>query len=189
MDFENPSSAFAAEYGERVHRDVQAYANYSYVDNLMSSRMRNNLEVAGADLTAQTGSLWQFEGRDRGLAFTMGGKFLIPGDMKFRPYVGGGLGVLNLKRRITEQQRGDVSEAFYALTGVNDGVIDAGETSVTKPLGEVVLGIGGAFGRTYVDVEYSTATCFTRPSPSSLADYLRPGNSFLGCWVLGGWVR
>ena len=55
-----------------------------------------------------------FAGRDRGLAFTMGGKFLIPADMKFRPYVGRrASGVLNLKRRITERDFGDVSETFY----------------------------------------------------------------------------
>ena len=80
------------EYGERVHRDVMAYANFTTCDNLMSSRMRDNLVVAGDDLTAQTGMPWQFAGRDRGLAFTMGGKFLIPADMSSVPMSAAGSG-------------------------------------------------------------------------------------------------
>ena len=37
----------------------------------------------------------------------------------------------------------------------------------TKPLGEVVLGIGGAFGRTYVDVEYEYRYMFHSSEPVS----------------------
>jgi hypothetical protein len=160
MDFKNPASVFAVEYGERVHHDVIAYANFNYVHNLMSTRMRDNLVVAGDDLTALTGVPWEFVGRDRGLAFSMGGKFLIPADMQFRPYVGGGLGILNLKRRIIERDFGDVSETFFEMTGLNDGVIDAGTTSTTKPLAEVMLGVSGATGRTYLDFAYRYRRAF-----------------------------
>ena len=161
LDFEDPSFTFAAEYGERVlHRDVQAYANFSYVDNLMSQRMRDNLVLAGEDLTALTGVPWQFSGHDRGLAFTIGGKFLFPADLKFRPYVGGGFGILNLRRYVTERDLGDVSETFYDLTGLNDGVMDAGAVSANKPLAEILIGAGGAFGRTYIDVAYRYRKAF-----------------------------
>jgi hypothetical protein len=165
MDFERPAAAFAVEYGERVHQDVLAYANFGYVHDLMSARMQNNLDLASDALSAATGLPWEFTGRDRGLAFTMGGKFLIPADMKFRPYVGGGLGVLNLKRRITERDLGDYTELFYPTTGLNDAVIDGGLTSTTKPLAEVMLGVSGAMGRTYIDVAYRYRRAFNSYEP------------------------
>ncbi len=148
LDFEHPSAAVAVEYGERLHRDVQAYANLGFVNNVMSDLMRAHLGTA-SDLIGV-----QFAGRDRALTFTMGGKFLMPADMRFRPYVGAGFGLINVKRRISEREFGDTSDIFYEMTGLNDGVINAGQTSVTKPLGEVLLGAGGAFNRTYVDIAY-----------------------------------
>jgi hypothetical protein len=160
VDFERPATAVAVEFGERVHRDVQAYALLSYVDNLMSERMRGNLALAGAELSQSTGVPWEFRGRDRGLAFTVGGKFLFPGQMAFRPYFGGGLGVLNVKRRIQERDLGDVSGSFFALTGRGDGIVGAGETAVTRPLAEVVLGASGPAGRAYLDIAYRYRRAF-----------------------------
>ena len=160
VDFEDPAFMFAAEYGERLHRDVQAYANFSYIDNLMSTRMRDNLVLAGDQLTASTGVPWEFTGHDRGMAFVIGGKFLMPADLKFRPYVGGGFGILNLRRYVTERDLGDVSESFYDLTGLNDGVMDAGAISANKAMAEILIGAGGAFGRTYIDVAYRYRKAF-----------------------------
>ena len=160
VEFEEPTAMFAVEYGERVHTDVQAYANLSYVTDLMSERMQQNLVLAGETLTVLDGILWEFEGRDRGMAFTVGGKFLMPITARFRPYVGGGLGILNLKRRISERDLGDVTDGFYGLTGLNDGVMDAGATSATKPLAEILVGFGGAAGRTYVDIAYRYRRAF-----------------------------
>jgi hypothetical protein len=161
LEFEQPSFTFAVEYGERLHRDVQAYANLSYIENLMSDRMDANLVAAGATLTALDGVLWEFAGRDRGLAFTVGGKFLMPINSRLRPYVGAGFGLLNLKRRITERDLGDVTDEYFLLgdlgvpsENLNDGRMRFGESAVTKPLGEVMLGVGGALGRAYVDVAY-----------------------------------
>ena len=159
-DFERPATAVAVEYGERVHRDVQAYVAFGYVENLMSERMRGNLDLAGMELSQSTGVPWEFHGRDRGLTFTVGGKYLLPANRAFRPYVGGGLGVLNLKRRITERDLGDVSGTFFDLTGRNDGIIDAGATSVTRPLAEIILGAGGAAGRAYFDIAYRDRKAF-----------------------------
>lgn len=154
INFEHPATAVGAEYGERVHRDVFAYVALNYVDNLMSERARNNVVLAGEALTAATGVPWEFNGRDRGLAFAMGAKFMLPADMRVRPYAGAGFGMINLKRRINERDLGDVTDTFYDLTGLTDGIIDAGQTSITKPMAEVLLGLGGAVGRTYVDVAY-----------------------------------
>lgn len=155
LEFENFSPAIAAEYGERVHRHVYAYANLRYVDNLMGDAMRTNLETASQDLGLD------FSGRDRALTFTVGAKFFLPNDSRFRPYFGAGLGLLNLKRRIQERTLGDVSDAFYGLTGLNDGVVDAGRTASTTAMGEVMLGFSGALSnRTYLDVAYRYGSSF-----------------------------
>jgi hypothetical protein len=166
VTFETPTATFAVEYGERVTPDVQAYANISYTHDLMSDRMRQYLLDAGATLTALDGVNWEFIGRDRGLSFTAGGKFLMPVNLRIRPYVGGGLGILNLRRRITEDHLGDVSESFYDLSGgLYDGVISAGSVSANKPLAEVLLGVGGAFGQTYIDVGYRYRKAFNTFEP------------------------
>src|SRR5690554_4647093 len=46
IDFEHPSTAVAIEYDERLHRDVQAYANFGFVNNVMSDLMRSHLRTA-----------------------------------------------------------------------------------------------------------------------------------------------
>ena len=165
VKFDDPTATFAVEWGERLHHDVQAYANLGYVSNLMSDRMEDNLVLAGDTLTAIDGVLWEFKGRDRGIAFTVGGKWLAPIKSRMRPYIGGGFGLLNLQREITERDLGDVSEGFFLLTGLNDGVFDAGDTSTTKPLGEILIGVSGAIGRAYLDVGYRYRKAFNSFEP------------------------
>jgi opacity protein-like surface antigen len=148
-DFNNATASVAIEYGERISHNVSAYANLSYIENVMSDKMHQNLGDAGSMLSQQ------FTGHDRGLTFTMGGRYLMPTARRVRPYVGGGLGLANLKRTINEATFGDVSETFFFMTGLNDGVIDAGKSSTTRPLGEVIAGVSAAFqNRAYVDVKY-----------------------------------
>ena len=64
-------ATFAGEYGERVTDHVQAYANITHFDDLMSDAMRDRLAMAAAELTDLTGEAWDFSGRDRGLAVTV----------------------------------------------------------------------------------------------------------------------
>jgi opacity protein-like surface antigen len=155
QNFENATASVAFEYGERVSRNVTAYANFSFIDNLMSDPMRQNLDSASSMLGQE------FSGRDRGLAFTMGGKYLLPTGRRVRPYFGGGFGLINLKRYISEQTFGDVTNTFFFMTGLNDGVIDAGESATTKPLGELIAGVSAAMNnRTYVDVKYRYGRVF-----------------------------
>jgi hypothetical protein len=121
----------------------------------MSDQMRQNLVAAGEILTAGTGQLWEFRGHDRGLAFTAGAKYLFPTRSTLRPYVGGGFGVLNLDRTIRERDLGDVTGEFFLLTSLpGDGIIAATETYTTDPLAEAIVGVSGAFGRTFLDVSY-----------------------------------
>ena len=142
----------AAEYGEKVTRNSQAYANVSYFDNVMTDRMRDNLAAAAASIKAITGVSRSFSGRDRGLAFTAGGKYQ-PGT-RVRPYIGVGGGAFNIERTITEATLGDVSLEFAQQTAYGDGVVTGGSTNVTKPLAEVVAGIGFVTRNMYIDVGY-----------------------------------
>ena len=155
QDFNNPTVVVGGEYGERVHKDVYAYAELTYLDNLMSQLMRNHLDAASANYGAS------FNGRDRGLAFTMGAKFMLPSSVRYRPYFGGGFGLINLERSINEPLMGDVTLTFSELTGLNDGVVPPGQNSTTKPLGEVVGGLAIPFNRRgYFDVKYRYGRVF-----------------------------
>ena len=154
-DFGNVSGGVAIEYQERVARDVSAYANFSWMSNLMSDKMRQNLDLASSMLGSE------FTGRDRGMMFTMGAKYFVHTQRRIRPYFGGGAGIANLKRTIKESTFGDVSESFFFMTGLNDGVIDAGKNSTTNPLAEGMVGVAAAFkNRAYVDVHYKYGHIF-----------------------------
>ena len=142
----------AAEYGEKVTRNSQAYVNLSFFDDVMTDQMRANLAAAAASIKAVTGVNHSFAGRDRGVAFTGGGKYQ-PGT-RIRPYIGAGAGGFNIERTITEGTLGDVSQAFAQQTSYGDGVVTAGSTNATKPLAEVVGGIGFVTRNMYIDVGY-----------------------------------
>ena len=150
----------STEIAENMTPDVQAYISFWYFDNLMSSTARNQLSQIGSYLTAVTGVPWQFNGRDRGRSFTAGGKFLIPTGTVVRPYVGGGVGALNLRRTITERTRGNLTNAFLTTYGVSDGVVDTTQTNTTRPMGELAGGVGIVIRRAYVDVGYRYRKAF-----------------------------
>ena len=150
----------AGEYGERITSHVQAFANVSYLDDLMSARMQHNLTAASLLLSSTTRAPWHFSGRDRGIALTLGAKFLPLSRGAFRPYLGAGFGALNLNRTVTEESLGDVTASFGEEFGVSDGNIDVTDTSATKPLGEAVAGVNVVTGRTYVDVNYRYRKAF-----------------------------
>jgi Outer membrane protein beta-barrel domain len=155
LDFENPTTVVGGEFGERVHRDVYAYVGLTYLDNLMSQQMRDYLDQASANLGAS------FTGRDRGLAFTLGAKYLLPTTARLRPYFGGGFGLMNLERTISDPLIGDVTRIFPAISGLNDGVVPSGENATTNPLGELLVGFGGPFNRRgYFDVKYRYGRVF-----------------------------
>jgi hypothetical protein len=145
-------AAFAAEYGEMMGRWAQAYVSVSYFDNLMQSQTRNDLTAISSALTAITGTTWQITGRDRGIAGTGGGKFVAPLGF-LRPYVGGGGGVINIKRTISDPRFGDVKQAVFNDFLVGDVAL-VGIEPQTKPLGEIVAGVGVILGHTYVDAAY-----------------------------------
>jgi hypothetical protein len=68
-----PRLQFAVEYGERLDNHVTAFATLTYFNDLMTDRMRSNLTRANAMLAASTGSTWTLQGRDQGLALSVGG--------------------------------------------------------------------------------------------------------------------
>lgn len=148
------SATFGVEIAERMSRRTQAYASLMYVDNLFSDRAAADLVSLTNYLGAVTGNAYQFTGRDRGLAFSGGAKYLISQGPTFRPYVGGGPGLLSVQRTITEASLGDVSDPLIGLYGAPDGLINPSKVSSFKPYGEFILGSGIAAGRTYVDVSY-----------------------------------
>jgi hypothetical protein len=150
----------SAEIAENMTSDLQAYMSFWYYDNLLSSAARNQLAQVGSYLTSVTGVPWQFEGRDRGRSFTVGGKFLIPTGTGVRPYVGGGVGALNLRPTITERTRGIVTGPFLTTYGVSDGVIDITQTNTTLPMGELAGGVGIVIRHAYIDVGYRYRKAF-----------------------------
>jgi hypothetical protein len=143
----------SAEIAENVTPKVQVYMSAAYYENIMSQTARDQLAQVGTTLTAVTGTPWVFQGRDRGRSFTVGGKFMAPSG-SVRPYVGGGVGALNLRRTIREQSRGNITTAYLAQFGSGDGVVDPTQTNTTKPMVEVAGGVGAVIRRAYLDVGY-----------------------------------
>ena len=148
------AAAFAIELGESLNRRVQAYTAFTFFDDLMSTGARDNLAALGPAISRATGAEWQLHGRDRGLAFSGGAKYLISEGSSVRPYIGGGPGGLNIRRSISERTLGDVTDAVVLAFGAPDGMIDPAKVSTFKPMAEVLAGVGITTGRTYVDIGY-----------------------------------
>ena len=154
------SATFGVEIGERIGRRVQAYVAFTYFDDLLNDRAAADLVSLAAHLENITGQSYDFSGRDRGLAFSGGAKYLISTGPRVRPYVGAAPGVLNIQRVITDRYLGDVSDPVIGLYGAPDGVINPYEVSSFKPMAEFIAGVGIAVGRTYVDVGYRYRAVF-----------------------------
>jgi hypothetical protein len=150
----------SAEIAENMTRNVQAYMSAGYYDNIMSDAAANQLAVVGNTLTALTGTPWVFSGRDKARSFTFGAKVLMPVTSSVHPYVGGGFGALNVRRTISEQSRGNVTQAYLASFGSPDAVIDPTNTDTTHPMGEVAAGVGAVIKRAYVDFGYRYRRAF-----------------------------
>ena len=148
------ATTFGVEIGETLHPRVQAYAAFNYFDNLFNDQAASDLSGLASYLTTVTGDIWELSGRDRGLAFSGGARYRLFDGSTFRPYVGGGPGVLNLRRTITERTLGDISDPVLVVFGAPDGFIDAREESTFRGMAEFIAGVGIASGRTYVDVGY-----------------------------------
>jgi opacity protein-like surface antigen len=163
----NRSASISAEIAENVHPNIQIYANAAYYDNLLSDASRNQLTAVAQELTIATGTPWEFSGRDQGRSFSFGAK-LVKATGGMRPYVGAGIGVLNVRRTIVERFRGNLTDSFVAEFGSADGVLDVTQTNTNKPLGEVGAGVGFVVGRRgYVDFGYRYRKPFHTPGPSS----------------------
>lgn len=151
---------FSAEIGDHVTRDVQVYATLSYHDDLMSDAARAHLAEVSRNLSAFTGSPWNFQGRDRAYALTVGAKYLFGTSPVVRPYVGAGVGLINFQRIVREQSRGDITAAFLTEFAVGDGVVDVTQEDTTKPLGEIGAGVGVVVGPAYLDFGYRFRKAF-----------------------------
>ena len=162
----NRSASISAEIAENVHPNVQIYANAAFYDNLLTDVSRDQLTTVAEALTLATGAPWEFSGRDRGRSFSFGTKF-VKASGGMRPYVGAGLGVLNVRRTVIERFRGNLTDSFLAEFGSADGVIDITQTNTNKPLGELAAGVGVVVGRRgYVDFGYRYRKAFHSPGQS-----------------------
>jgi hypothetical protein len=143
-----------AEIAENMTRNLQAYMSVVFYDNIMSDTATNQLAQVGSALTTITGTPWVFVGRDRGRSFTFGARVLMPGSASVHPYVGGGFGALNVRRKIEEASRGNITKAYLAQFGSADGVVDATDTDTTHPMAEVAVGVGAVVRGAYLDFGY-----------------------------------
>jgi hypothetical protein len=164
------AATFGIEIGEQLNDRTQAYAAFTYFDNLFSDRAAADLNSLAATLTTINGEPWVFTGRDRGLGFSGGARYLLSTGSA-RPYVGGGPGVMNVRRSVSEAALGDVSDPLLATFGAPDGFIDATKMSTFKPMGEFIAGVGISSGRTYVDVGYRFRKVFRAAESFSFSQF------------------
>jgi opacity protein-like surface antigen len=150
---------FGVEIAENLARHAQAYVNFSYFDNLMDDSLRNALDARAASLTTLTGDPWSFSGRDRGMSLVAGGKYVFGGGI-VRPYVGGGAGVINLKREVLEARLGDVTQAVFNDYHLGEADLSLSTLGVTTSLVEGTVGVGIGSGHTHFDIGYRYRSAF-----------------------------
>jgi len=144
-------AALGIEVAERIGRHGEGYFAVSYFDNLMSTSLSDDLDATAARLATATGDRWAFTGKDRGVSVIGGGKYLFGGGT-FRPFVGGGAGLINLKRTVTDAHLGDVTRAVFNDFDLGDAELSLATESVIKPLVEGAFGVEMGSGRVHFDV-------------------------------------
>ena len=154
---------FGVEIAQNISNHGQAYATFSFVENLMGQSLRDGLDDRAARLTTLTGDTWSFTGRDRGVAFVAGGKYVL-GSGTVRPYVGAGAGTIHLKRTVLEARVGDVTRAVFNDYQLGDGDLSLATEGVTRPLVEAAFGVGIGSGRTHFDIGYRYRSAFRMAS-------------------------
>jgi opacity protein-like surface antigen len=154
---------FGVEVAEHLGRHGQAYATFSYFENLMGQPLRDSLEDQANRLTDLTGDLWSLSGRDRGVSFVVGGKYVF-GSGSIRPYVGAGAGVINLKRTVVEARLGDVTRAVFNDFGLGESDLSLASEGKTGPMVEAAFGVGIGSGRTHFDIGYRYRSAYEMSS-------------------------
>lgn len=162
---------FGAEVGENLTTHVQAYANFTYFDNLITDSAQSYLANLSATLTRLTASSWNLTGNDRGLSFSGGAKYLMLPGSAIRPYVGAGPGLINIRRTIYETDLGEISNEVLAVFGAPDGGINPEKEGSFKPMVEFAAGAGIAAGRTFVDVGYRFNKIYKTTEPLSFSQF------------------
>jgi hypothetical protein len=171
-----PAPVLGAEIAERVGRHAEVYVTMSYFENLMRQSLRDDLDAAAARLTTLTGDGWSFSGRDRGLAVVAGAKYAF-GTGAVRPYVGGGAGVINLKRSVTDTRVGDVTQAVFNDFNLGESDLSTTTEGISRPMLEALFGVQLGGRRTYFDIGYRYRSAFR------LADQLDFSQLALGIGV------
>jgi opacity protein-like surface antigen len=154
---------FGVEVAQNVGRHGQAYTTFSYFENLMQRSLRDSLDAKAAQLTTLTGDTWSLSGRDRGVAFVAGGKYLF-GSGSVRPYVGAGLGAINLRRTVLEARLGDVTRAVFNDFELGEADLSLATEGITRPLVEAAFGVGIGSGRTHFDIGYRYRSAYRMTS-------------------------
>ena len=161
------SATFAGEYGEDVHPRVQATVTIAYFENVMQQDFQDELAALSSGLTHVSGVGWNLQGRDRAVTLVVGGRYLAITDGAVRPYVGGGGGVINLRRTVLDPRVGNLTSAILTDFGIGDVTLVS--TSVTRPLLEGAFGVGFYSGPVYVDVGYRYKRAFHLSAPLDLS--------------------
>lgn len=154
---------FGVEVAENFGRHGQAYVTISYIENLMRQSLRDGLDARGAQLTTFTGDTWSLSGRDRGVAFVAGGRYLLGGG-SIRPYVGAGLGTINLKRTVVEARLGDVTRAVFNDFQLGEADLSLASEGITRPIVEAAVGLAIGSGRTHFDIGYRYRSAYRMAS-------------------------
>jgi opacity protein-like surface antigen len=152
------AATFAGEWGEDVSPHVQVHVTVSYFENLMRRDLTDDLSALSSSLTATTGTTWDLRGRDRGVTLIGAGRYLFNPQGTIRPYLGGGAGILNVKRRIVDPRVGDLTASVLSEFGV--GNLSITTQTLTRPLVEGGFGVGFFNGPVYVDVGYRYKRAF-----------------------------
>jgi opacity protein-like surface antigen len=82
------------------------------------------------------------------------------GDGTVRPYVGAGLGTINLNRTVVEAPIGDVTRAVFNDYQLGEPELSLATEGITRPIVEAAFGVGIGAGRTHFDVAYRYRRAF-----------------------------
>lgn len=143
------SGVVGAEAGFKVGRTLIVFGQVGRMMNVLPRDIQEDIDNAAELLESFTGRPWQFDAAIRATYAGGGIRYVLPFGSGIRPYVTGGVGIVNYAGSLRERELGDVLDQAVSL-----GVVESDDVKGNELAYEVGGGVVIPRGRWQLDGGY-----------------------------------
>ena len=143
------SGLFGVDAGVHLTRNVVVFGQAGRMNNVLPQDIQDDIDDAAVQLEAFFGRPWLFDAKVRASYAGGGVRYFLPVRARLRPYVTGGVGMVNYAGSLRERELGDVLDLAISLD-----VVESDDVKGTEIAYEVGGGIVVPRGRLLIDAGY-----------------------------------